>query len=890
MDKTTAFIMPTTHWDREWVMSRGQYQVRLVNLMDTLFDILEHHSDYIFLMDGQTVMLEDYQLLCPERKGDLERYIKGGNLVVGPWYVLADLFLQDGESCIRNLLIGLEQADKTGGRQLHLGYVPDSFGSTAALPMILQGFDIPYATFGRGRPDWDDQLPHYEFWWDAPDGSRVLTASHGYANGLFLSYPKIRTDITTAPEQDPAAVLHHFLQSAAEQGKREATPNQYYSVGIDHMEPKASLPRFIEIINSQQQEYCLQYGTPEDYLRAVEKDAAALRCYAGEMRGTPTNKMGLAGTLSCRMRTKQWNEHCESLLQQGAEPLWAMLKALTQATYPKGILDKLWRTLLKNQTHDSICGCSLDQVDRDVVNRYEYIDVVAEYLIKDGLHALTAQINTRAKPAGLKDAVAITVVNPLGRRDGKTPVQGIVRVPRRFLFSDCTLLDLEGREIPVCVQHIAHKKKDLESVYMTNRQLADIPAKMAESSLDADQVYTMLSLDFIADDIPPTGYKTWWLKPGKGTQKTKNKVWLCHAGMENDLIRVVFHNNGTFDLTYKATGHTYKGLHILTDREDIGNLYEHHGFKKTDEITTQSCACVWSMTEAFPHRMVYETTFHWTLPACAENGQRSAKNLAVPVHTKVTLYGGLGRLEISTTIDNRCKDHCLRAVFPTGLQAAAADACGQFNVISRQATKDAAEWEDTPFQHFVDVTDGANGLCLMARGLPAYEAIAGDDGMQLHLTLLRATGCINNDNIGANHLTPEGQCLGGYTFEYALMPHKGDWRDGHCLGQAAAYAAPCLIEADLQHGGALPSEGAVVTLQDDRPDLTQLSCLKLAEDESGLILRAWNAGERRTLQAQANIACSETWLVNLKEKPKEQCDDGKINIPAKALTTMLFRL
>ncbi|MDO8685135.1 MAG: hypothetical protein Q7J78_00525 [Clostridiales bacterium] len=68
MPECKVFVTPTTHWDREWVMTLGQFQVRLVNLMDNLMNIMENNQEYHFLLDGQSIVLEDYLEIKPDHE------------------------------------------------------------------------------------------------------------------------------------------------------------------------------------------------------------------------------------------------------------------------------------------------------------------------------------------------------------------------------------------------------------------------------------------------------------------------------------------------------------------------------------------------------------------------------------------------------------------------------------------------------------------------------------------------------------------------------------------------------------------------------------------------------------------------------------------------------
>ena len=143
--KRTFVVVPHTHWDREWYLPFEAFRARLVRMMDALLALLDRDPEYKhFVLDGQTIPLDDYLEIRPERRADIERLVKAGRLLIGPGYVLPDEFLIGGESHIRNLQFGLRSATAYGGAMM-VGYSPDAFGHIAHLPAILRGF--------RGRPE-----------------------------------------------------------------------------------------------------------------------------------------------------------------------------------------------------------------------------------------------------------------------------------------------------------------------------------------------------------------------------------------------------------------------------------------------------------------------------------------------------------------------------------------------------------------------------------------------------------------------------------------------------------------------------------------------------------------------------------------------------------------
>lgn len=143
-------FVSNTHWDREWRFSMQRTRHMLVYMMDMLLDIFETEPRFkSFHLDSQTLPLEDYLEIRPERKKDIEKYVGQGRLLVGPWYCLPDEFSVSGESLIRNLLLGHKVA-ASFGKVSKTGYSPFSWGQISQMPQIYSGFGIDFVAFYRG--------------------------------------------------------------------------------------------------------------------------------------------------------------------------------------------------------------------------------------------------------------------------------------------------------------------------------------------------------------------------------------------------------------------------------------------------------------------------------------------------------------------------------------------------------------------------------------------------------------------------------------------------------------------------------------------------------------------------------------------------------------------
>lgn len=883
--------MPNTHWDREWVMTKDEYRVRLVQLIDTLRDLFNRFPSFIFVLDGQAIAIEDYLSVSPEMRGPVSDLVRTRRLVLGPWYVLADLFLENSESLIRNLLMGSAAVRSLGGDPLGVGYVPDQFGAPASLPAFLAGFGIGYASLGRGSPFAPDDCRRAGFIWGAADGACVLAVNHGYGNGIFLSYPDIWTDITqpSSLHPDPEAVMRQFLIEAGRQRQHSGVGPLYFSVGADHMEPRESLMEIVRYINSRQSNYHLKLGTIEDYIKQLEASGCGQEppLYQGEFRGSAESPMDLGGTLSARVDLKLANYQCQLLLQRVVEPLCVMAELTASAGYPASQLRSLWARLLANHAHDSICGSTIDEVYVDVKQRFHEVLRAAHYLAMGALRGVVGHLDLgRDDP----DAVPLVVVNPLGPRMSG-PVRAFVRVPRLLAHSSYEIVDDSGRSIPAVVHHITNKRKDLESVFLSADRLALLLSKQPEASRPPSDIYSVLQVDFVADDVPPTGYKTWWIRPRRGGEIGDSvqsaSVTATGRGMQNTFLQVCLNTDGSFDLIDRRTGKTYPRLHALIDREDIGDTYDHQAFDTPEDYDSRQLVWHWVLTNHYQHRITYRGTATWALPSAALANRRAKLRRSTKLTLFVTLYAGIPRVDVQLCFTNVWRDHCLRILFDTDLRTDYVDACDHFNVIPRTLAPRGTTWRDEPFDEFLDVSDGSQGLCILTKGLHAYQGLQGGRGASVLLTLLRSVGQLGTA-AGANYPTPLAQCMGPQSFEYAIVPHNGNWRDGDCIGASQQYHALLLAEADLQHHGSYPAQRSLLSIEPSLGGSLFYSCLKHAEGEDGYVLRLWNAHAARSVTLATAWPTTPT-PVTLSESPIALASRGNsVDLGDAAICTILL--
>jgi alpha-mannosidase len=240
-----------------------------------------------------------------------------------------------------------------------------------------------------------------------------------------------------------------------------------------------------------------------------------------------------------------------------------------------------------------------------------------------------------------------------------------------------------------------------------------------------------------------------------------------------------------------------------------------------------------------------EARYEFPVPADYDDGRRrSDQRVPLPVRVEYRLEAGSPALKVTLTVDNRAKDHWLRACMPTGLAAEVSWADSHFDVLARPiAVPDSTGWVERaygthPLRTFAGLTDGRDGLAVMPKGLYEYEAID-DQPRTLALTLIRACRiklAVSEEK--QTELPDEGiQCPGLRRFEYAIVPHAGDWRAARLLTEAAKAYVPVRAAMTGRGKGDLPAEMSLMTLDNQ---VLHVTCVKQAEDGDGLIVRLFN--------------------------------------------------
>ena len=344
-----------THWDREWYREFEIFRLRLLRVFDNVLDLLSKNKIPSFYFDGQVSALEDYLEMRPENRDLVESLIRRKRLFIGPFYCLTDEFLTDKTVFSKNLELGLKTAEKLGCTDF-IGYLADTFGHSQNVPDILRDFGIDKCIVWRGCGDFPA-----EFKWCGMDTVNLV---RGYFNDVF----SMKSDIETKAE-----VLKHNLDLISEKSP------QYIllPIGADHLGIESDISEQIDEMNEiLKDDYYFTLSSPFDYFEKVEGTFNKF-VWDDELRDN-SKTFTLQGCYSSRLDLKRMNVECTYMLDLASR----FAKEERETKYDS-VLEYAYKMLIQNQAHDSICGCSTDDVHRENEIRYKKILQIANGIIDE---------------------------------------------------------------------------------------------------------------------------------------------------------------------------------------------------------------------------------------------------------------------------------------------------------------------------------------------------------------------------------------------------------------------------------------------------------------------------------------------------------------------------
>lgn len=885
----TYHIISHSHWDREWYRSFEYFRSMLVRMVDDLLDILARDPAYkCFTLDGQTSVTEDYLAVRPEREEELRRYVKEGRLFIGPWYVLPDEFLVSGESTIRNLMMGRRVA-KRFGMEMKVGYIPDSFGHIASMPMILKGFDIDnvllYRGFG-GEPGQDTS----EYWWHAPDGTQALLIhfyKDGYSGGYFH-------------QSTPEEMLERFAVVKKELDARATTSHRLLMNGGDHHWPDEKLPTELELLAENFEGIFVHSNLPA-FVNAVKSEASGKAPdLFGELRfGYRYAFVVLGGVYSSRIYIKQQNWKCETLMERYVEPLNAIAVA-SGARSSLPLIRQAWRNLLQNHPHDSICGCSIDTVHTEMMTRFAAVSEIGSAVIDESLKALIPYDDQASH-----DDTHLFFFNPspfartsTAQAEVRFYLQDIVVglnpdvkiAPKLPPVKGFALIDGAGNEVPY---QIVSRHEGYDITYSDHNYPKQTYA----------DIFTIL-VD--AKNVPALGVKGLKIERRNAFPAYASGVRVKKNALENEFVKADVNRWGEVTVTEKATGRSFSKLGVFEDGGDVGDEYNYSYPKKDTLVYSNTKMAKVSIVEKGPLRGALKivTVMHLPVAASSDRKSRSAETTKVELSTIVSLDAHAHHVEFVTTVNNTVKDHRLRVLFPTGIRTNVCTADSPFYIAEREQKKyDLKQFtiehpaQVAPMQRFVNVEDGAKtkngtGAAILASGLPEYELKYNSKGT-IALTLLRCVGLLAGEDLitrpggkgGWHNETPDAQCPGEHTFRYAFYPHRaGSGEEVGKLNEVSEQFHLPMLPVRRKNREAMTMESSFLSLSSKE---AVLSAVKEAEEQDGMIVRWWNpTGETLTVDVAMNKPVGEVLHAKLNEETLMPCELAGVATKPHAITTL----
>ena len=879
-----AHYISGTHWDREWYRPFQAFRFLLVRLVDQLLEFMEGNPEFKhYHFDGQTSMLQDYVAIRPENRERLRRLIVEGRILVGPFYTMPDLFCPGEEALVRNLLLGREIAREWGTEPMPVAYTCDMFGHPSQMPQIYRGFDMPYCVLGRGTNE--HTTPAF-FQWQASDGTPVfcfkLQDQWGYG-----AYGGARAQLDPPgawenAERVQKAVdwLRDYMTHEIE---RANAPVLCLMDAMDHTFPTNEITRFLEITRTAHPEVVATHSSLPKFFAEAEARTVEPPMRRGELREPARKKAPylvlIPNCVSARVRLKLANDAAQTLLERWVEP-WMAFANLHGAKLPRRFLREAWEQLLQNHAHDSICGCSLDQIHRDMQGRFEQVQILGQTLRHEAFAALTRHCADLAKNP---NEFTVTVANPtaVARRE-------IVIFPIDFP------LDYPSTaEEPLRTQKLMGFTLEDHAGQPVPYQLLDVVPNTVEMSKVGQYCFmndgTFARYTVAAElELPALGFTSVLVKPSSTVRRPSGTFLTGLTSAENEHLAIRVETNGTLSLTDKATGECYRDLLTFEDRSEVGEGY-YHGHSVNDQVllSTGSAARI-GVRHDGDSLVTFRVALEFAVPARYDwRAERPAPESAgIGLVAEITLRRGARVVEVELTIDNHAEDHRLRMLFPTDTPAATTWlAHTHFDFVERPiaCAAETREWREAdipekPFLSVQSVGDGKRGLAFISAGGLHEGGVADNPRRALMVTLLRSFRRF----ITSYDLT-DGLEKGRFTVCFALMPFAGELPRQASLTEAAHLAAGVLTrQTGARPSGYPPMQGETAPRTSFLELLDEnliLSACKEAQAGTGLVVRLWNPSDEALVE---RLRFAKTPVRVRRVTLAEDADD------ASPLTTMLL--
>jgi alpha-mannosidase/mannosylglycerate hydrolase len=827
----------------------------LIKLIDNLLDLMEQADDFLYFhLDGQTCLLADYLAVRPHNRSRLESLIRNQRILIGPWFTLPDLFCVGDEALIRNLLMGFKVCDEWGAAPMPVAYTCDMFGHPSQMPQIYCGFDLPYCVLGRGTNQ--HTTPAF-FTWQSPDGSSVfcfkLQDKRGYGAFCDTRWILEGPQAQTGPEAIRKAkdALKEYLD--CETGRSNSSSLCFIDAQ-DHLEPAVNIKEYIQLLNQVDPTVKVIHSNLTDFFVDAKKNVCDLQLRTGELR-EPAKTPDCAylqlipNCPSSRIRLKQANDTCLTMLLNWAEPFLALANLQGAHMDMDKLLNIAWEYLLLNHAHDSICGCSIDQTHKDMEYRFDQTEILARQICHESLGYLTSLC---ADMAEHPDEFTVTIANPIPvARHEVTEFD--IDFPQDYpaFFQDgftgsqkinsFMLLDTDGNQIPYQIVSInpnfAERTRHFSFWKVTdgNRTRYRIAAKL---------------------NLPALGFTSLLVKPCQTPTRRIGSLRTGPYSAENAHLIVKIESNGTLTLTDKNTNQTYHDLLTLEDGSEVGDGWFHSQLATEEIVLSSASPAQVSVIHDGPETVSFRVSIKMDIPRQADRLKecRSEERVTFTVVLVITLRRDADTLDIETSFNNNAEDHRVKLLLPTDVtEAATYDAHQPFDVVQREIALDKSTetWRETeiaekPFLGYQAVCSSKRGLAFICGNGLHEGGVIDDKRRTLSVTLLRSfrrTWGTSGEKTGLEK--------GDHRFHYVIAPCNDASRvdllrklDAHKAGIWVRQTGPFSSGFPEMAGPDRPQMSFIELL--DKKLL--MSSIKPTENTNNIILRLWNPTHSRQVE------------------------------------------
>ncbi len=813
--QATFHLVGNAHIDAAWLWPWTETVDVVRRTFGTALQLMNEYPGYCYTQSAAQYnewMAEKY----PDMNAEIKRRIKEGRWeVVGGMWVEPDLNMPDGESQVRQLLVGKRWYLQNYGVDVRVGWNPDSFGYNWQLPQIYKRSGVDY--FVTQKMSWNDtnQLPFKLFWWESPDGSKVLTYfPHGYGN-TTLNPVRLSDDLAVARERSPGLLDLMDLFGVSDHGggpTRAMLDEGFRRVELNHVNPRYEFGTALSWFSTVQTQ--VAPDSPTWNYQSIAKGYKPPDPVAGRI-AIPTWNSELYFEYHRGVFTTQAN-HKHSMRTAEEEVLnaekwsslaWA-LPGQGTFTYPGAELTEDWKKVLFNQFHDLAAGSGIGVIYKDAQKDYAVVRWSTNEISGDALKTLGEQVNTKG------EGVPVLIFNPLGwERSGD--VSATVQLPEPASAVD--IVDPAGG--------------------VTEPEEASIDAKTG-----------VANLTFHVDNVPALGYKVIRVTSkrgaaGVGAAATDQGATLQLA--DHNLRVAVDKKSGCITsiqlagTEYLAKGACGNELQAFKDTPKDYDAWNIDPGTLDETPSLLDSADSVELVGAKSNHPAIRVTRTW----------QSSKFVQT-----ITLPPGAGLVNIDNQFDWHERHVLLKAAFPLAAASDFATYEIPYGEIERATTRNNS-WEkaqfEVPAMRWADLGDEKHGFSLLNKDKYGYDAV----GNLLRLSLLR----------GPTWPDPDAD-QGEHHFDYALYPHAGTWKDALTVRHGWEYDYPLKAVVTTAHAGPLPAQHSFASAG---PDDVVLTAVKKAEDANGLIFRAYEwAGKDATAEFHIPPGATGATVTNLMEAPE----------------------